>query len=107
VKKLIAKKLSLKRKCDYCGKIIPKGAVYYKDRSVYSDDDCTYKIYASEIISCPKCKYKLDKHNERVALFKEACNHPEWAVETVWSYISGECVKEPDHDECRLCGKVV
>jgi len=104
MKRLIAKKLSLKRKCFYCGKLIAKGEVYYKERSVYHEDD---DIYAAEIISCPKCKYKLEQHNKRVASFVETCNHPKWAIETVWSYIHGECAKEPDYNMCRLCGKIV
>ena len=33
--------------------------------------------------------------------------NPHEFIETEWSYIFGECVKEPNFDYCRLCGKIL
>ena len=102
LKRLIASR-KLNRKCVYCNKNFRKGNVYYKLREVYTD----YKVKAFESIVCPKCNYKNENHKKRFELFKEKCIHPLDFVETEWSYITGECVKEPNYDYCRLCGKIL
>ncbi|EIJ79143.1 hypothetical protein PB1_16339 [Bacillus methanolicus PB1] len=94
----------LKRKCQTCGREFKKGDVYYKHREVIFDFDFA-EIIAFEFIQCPKCKYKHDSHNDRFERFKSRCHHP--ITHEVWSYIPGEAVMQPDHDECLICGKWV
>jgi len=62
-------------------------------------------IMAFEYLLCPRCKWKEDRHKELYKEFQKKCTHPEKFAETEWSYIPGECVKEPDYDYCRLCGE--
>lgn len=102
MKKLIAKRV-LKRRCDCCNKPINKGEVYYKYRVVYADDG----IYAFNIYYCAKDAYEQKEHEKRYKEFQKKCTHPQDFIETEWSYIPGECVKEPDYDRCRLCGKIL
>ena len=102
MKRLIAKR-KLKRCCQECEIHFKKGDVYYKVREVYKD----INICAYEFLLCPKCKYKLEQHNKRYKEFKKHCEHPGKFIETEWCYIPGECVKEPDYDYCRLCGKIL
>lgn len=92
----------LKRECVRCGCNFKKGDVYYINRKVYADYD---GVFADEYIYCAKCKYKIDDHNRRFERFKPHCKHP--IIEEVWDYIPGEAVKQPDHDECLICGKWV
>ena len=37
--------------------------------------------------------------------YKQECQHKN--TETVWTYIQGEAVKQPDHDVCLDCGERV
>jgi len=103
IKKKIATR-KLKKKCIYCNKSFLKGEVYYKQREIYTDYSTKGSdiVIASEYLICPKCKYKNGRHKERFDKFKYNCNHPIW--ETVWDYIPGECIKEPQYDVCVLCG---
>lgn len=103
MKKLIASR-KLKRTCEHCGRGFIKGNVYYKIREVFTEEYDQY-IAAFEYLKCPKCKWKEDRHKERYEIFQKNCPHPEEFAETEWSYIPGECVKEPDYDYCRLCGE--
>lgn len=101
--KLLVAKRKLKNGCDWCGKPIFKGNVYYRRRDVFTDD---MGIYGHTTIFCPKCKYKIEQHNLRHEKFKKVCKHPEEFVNEVWRYIPGETVKEPSHCECMLCGSL-
>ena len=67
--------------CEYCEKrfITKQGAKNHEEQYCY-------------LSPIPKQKKK-----EKIL----ACDH-KW--ETVWSYIPGEAVKEPDYDECIHCG---
>jgi hypothetical protein len=105
LKKLIASR-KLKRRCIVCDAGFEKGNVYYTKRVVYEDCSWTPKyLVAYEMLICPRCKYKEEQHSKRFKHFQEVCTHPDKFVETAWSYIPGECVKEPDFDFCRLCVK--
>lgn len=91
----------LKRTCYKCGCGFNKGEVYYKFRSVYAGS----KVSAYEWILCAKCKRKQEQHKKRFEIFKKNCHHP---IKTlVWDYIPGECVMQPDHNECLVCGEWV
>jgi hypothetical protein len=85
-----------------CDRYFRKGEVYYKERSVFKVDE---KIYASEWLICPRCKYKSQEQIRRFKEFKHRCIHPEKFVYTNYHYIPGGCIQEPDYDQCRLCGK--
>ena len=103
MKRLIASR-KLKRTCECCGRHFTKGNVYYKNREVYPIE-WSNGIMAVEYLMCPKCKWKEGRHKARYKEFQKHCTHPEEFAETEWSYIPGECVKEPDYDYCRLCGE--
>ena len=103
MKRLIAKRKH-SNDCIYCNRAIEKGNVYYFERKVVAEDG---KVYSYQYKTCAKCKYKQDQHNKRYERYTETCNHPRKFIETVWSYIPGECVKQPDYDICRLCGSIV
>lgn len=107
MKQLIAKR-KLQRKCNICNRVIKKGDVYYKERVVFEDEDwdCN-KIYAYNIYRCPKCIWKANQHSKRYVEFTKVCKHPHEFRHTHYSYIPGEAVKEPSHDQCLLCGKVI
>lgn len=102
MKRLIASR-KLKRICICCNKGFLKGEVYYKTRTIYE----AAPICADEYLTCPKCKYKNDQHLKRYKKFQKYCTHPQEFIETEWSYIPGECVKEPDYDHCLLCGEIL
>ena len=105
MKKLIASR-KLKRTCACCNRHFAKDEMYYKIREVYpieGESGCV----AAEYLLCPKCKWKLKRHYERLEMFKKTCSHPEKFIETEWSYIPGECVKEPDYNYCKLCGEII
>lgn len=102
MKRLIAKR-KLRRKCDFCNRGFKKGDVYYKERIVIVWD----KITGVDVYICPRCKYEEERREKRFARFKENCEHPEEFREMQYRYISGEAVKEPSHEACRLCGKTV
>ena len=106
-KKMIVKR-RLKHKCDYCNKSFKKGDVYYKERQVFTDFiDGKVNVTAYSNFKCPKCKYKDEDHMKRFNKFKTKCNHPEEFIDTIWGYIPGECVKEPQCEHCKLCGKIL
>ena len=100
-RKLIAKR-KLKNTCECCGKHLLKGDVYYKERTVVDEG----VLYAYNSYLCPKCRYKEERHQKRFNKFKDVCKHPQEFIETEWDYIPGECVKEPQYDYCKLCGKI-
>lgn len=103
MKRKVAKR-KLQRKCNLCNCGFKKGEVYYVNRNVWADDG---KVFASEYTMCPKCKYKSERSNERYKRFGETCEHPQGFVFTQYSYMSGESILEPSHDECLLCGRHV
>jgi hypothetical protein len=107
MKRFVASRL-LKRTCSYCNTKFKKGDVYYCRREVYKDCGWgPHKLAAFETLICPKCKYKQGSHNIRFKEFQMFCSHPNKFIKTVWSYIPGECVKEPNYDFCSLCGKTL
>ena len=108
MKRLIATR-KLKRTCEGCGKSFKKGEIYYKQRKIYFFEDGygSFKVLADEFLICPKCKYKKEQRLKRYKEFQKVCVHPERFIETEWSYIPGECVKEPDYDHCLLCGGIL
>jgi phage FluMu protein Com len=63
------------------------------------------KIYAYEVLVCPKCKYRNEAKRERFGRFKKQCKHKE--TYTIYRYIPGECVMEPDYEQCMICGQTV
>lgn len=93
----------LKRKCIDCNCTFSKGEIYYINRRIY--DDIEDGIYAIESIVCPRCKFKRKDQKERYEKLKKKCHHPEKLIIEKWSYIPGEVVMQPDHDECLLCGE--
>ena len=101
MKRKVAKR-KLKRTCDQCGKRFFKGHVYYVQRVVFALDNI---ISAYEYTCCAKCNYEDQRRKERYERFKESgvCKHP--VIDEVWSYMPGEAVMEPDHDECLVCGE--
>ncbi|MCK9526078.1 MAG: hypothetical protein M0R49_09145 [Limnochordia bacterium] len=105
VKKLIAKR-KLRRKCDHCKRVINKGEVFYKERKVHQDWD-TGQIYGFDFYYCPKCLWKIRNHDKRRAEFIKNCKHPERFRDMQYSYMPGEAIMEPSHEECMLCGQRV
>lgn len=103
MKKLIARR-RLKHGCDQCKEPILKDQVYYRKRTVFTDEG---KVYAYTTTYCPKCRYENEQREIRFKKFKEKCTHPEKFINEIWAYIPGEAVKEPSHCECMLCGKVL
>lgn len=71
--------------CSYCGKrlLSKSGALLHED--IYCKNE-----------EAPTHKGKLKK--------QENCEHKHF--ETIYTYIPGEAVQEPDHDECYDCGLV-
>lgn len=102
MKKLVANR-HLKRCCDYCGREFNKGDVYYRDREIMTSDSEIIRGYT--FYKCPKCHYKRIQHEKRYKKFQKNCRHPGKFIHEVWSYIPGECIKQPDHFECGLCEK--
>ncbi len=49
------------------------------------------------------CNNPLSPAQMVVAEKQAACQHSN--VDEIWSYIPGEAVKQPDHDQCLDCGK--
>jgi len=86
-------------RCIECQKDIPVGSIAYRLKTFYSYDDATgsYCFY-----ECPRCHYRRTEHEKRLEAFKPYCHHP--ITFDVWSYIPGECVMQPDHYECLICG---
>jgi len=103
MKRLIAKR-KLKFGCDQCRKPILKGHIYYRKRNVFTEDS---EIFGYTLNYCPKCKYENKKRELRFENFKKKCTHPEEFINTVYTYIPGEAVKEPSHSECGLCGNIL
>ena len=61
----IVKRIPKSRKdhiCIECGKVIPKGTVYYHIKQIYRDHDYEPSFGSFEIKQCPKCKYKERRH---------------------------------------------
>jgi len=85
--------------CSYCQKMIPVKSIAYREKVFEIEDD---SVYSEHWYSCSRCKYKSDQHNKRLAAFKPHCHHP--ARVDQYSYIPGECVMQPDHIECLVCG---
>lgn len=102
MKKLVSKR-TLKRKCDTCNKVIKKGEVYYKSREIF--ETFNGSVVGFDTYMCPRCKHRSEQHFKRYGEFQNKCSHPQEFMETEWSYIPGESVKEPDFDYCKLCGK--
>jgi hypothetical protein len=103
MKRLIAKRI-LKNNCIQCNEPILKGKVYYRERKVYTDDS---KIYGFTSNYCARCNHYNKHHEIRYKNFQKKCTHPYEFIATEWSYIPGECVKEPNYDYCLLCGEIL
>lgn len=99
MKKLIAKR-RLKHGCDQCKEPILKGHVYYRKRTIFTEDG---KVYGYTTTYCPRCKYRNEQRKVRFEKFKGKCHHPKEFINEVWTYIPGEAVKQPSHCECMLC----
>ena len=71
-------------KCSYCGrrKLSKRGCIEHENKY---------------------CKNELSPHMLAIRKKQDNCLHEH--RETVYSYIPGECVKEPDYDICIDCGK--
>ena len=95
---------SLKRRCEYCDTRFLKGDVYYLHRYVSRSDG---EFVAYEYLVCAKCKYKRNDWEERYEKFKNKCKHPKEFIETIYDYIPGEAVKQPEYDVCTLCGQTI
>ena len=99
----------LKNTCLSCGKHFEKGDVYYKERRVDVEEVLFNKsnIYACNLYKCPRCKYKDEEHQKRFKEFSKICEHPDKFMNTIWGYIPGESVREPEYFRCMLCGKIL
>lgn len=100
---LIVNRIPKSRKphtCDLCGKQIPKGSPYYRNKQV---DFVEGRAYSNERKVCPQCRYTNSMRQKRFESFKSKCQHP--MIDTVYRYIPGECVQEPDYNVCLVCGK--
>ena len=106
MKRLIARR-KLNRKCIYCNQKFIKGDIYYKQRLISTEQADEYsekdKIYTCEYLMCPKCKYQYDSRNKREKDFLSVCHHP--ITEEIWTYMAGECVKEPYGVKCLICNQ--
>jgi len=110
VNRKIVKRIPKSRKehiCFDCDKVIPKDTVYYVIKHMYHDIDCKPNFGSIEVKQCPKCLYEEKCHYKRYADFTKRCEHLRKFIDTVYDYIPGEAVKEPQYDQCLLCGKVL
>ena len=73
-------------KCSYCG------------RKKFSLNGI--KIHEKEY-----CVHPGSPHRGAISDMQSHCPHTE--KETVYSYIPGECVQQPDHDVCVTCGVIL
>ncbi len=73
--------------CEFCGKrlLTKKGAGIHERQYCWHPDSIHQKLIVEDI--------KNKQSN---------CKKHEW--ETSYTYIPGECVKEPDYEMCILCG---
>jgi hypothetical protein len=77
VKRLVAKRKH-KVKCIHCGREILKGDVFYRYRSVFSDDKkYNPHITTFQIEMCAKCQREREQHDIRYNKFQTNCTHPE------------------------------
>ncbi|HEB32967.1 MAG TPA: hypothetical protein ENI15_19150 [Spirochaetes bacterium] len=69
-------------KCSYCGrrKLTKRGCLQHEDRY---------------------CSNELSPHQMGIKKWQSECPHKN--TETVYSYIPGEAVQQPDHDVCLDC----
>lgn len=51
------------------------------------------------------CHYYESPHKMRIKDIQNKCPHV--GKETIYAYIPGECVQEPDYEVCIACGKIV
>jgi hypothetical protein len=85
-------------KCIFCRKPIKKGSFCYYNKSYIVDEDEFFTHVFYEHLKC---------HHKQIRRRARPCPHPVNMIETIYTYIPGECVKEPDHRECRACGSYV
>ena len=84
--------------CCRCKRSIPIGSIAVLDGP---------PVYTTNMYYHLRCYYGREASKLRFNRFVMKCPHPEKMRVTVWTYIPGECVKEPDHDECRICGRYI
>lgn len=73
-------------KCSYCGK------------RLLSKNGC--KLHEHQY-----CKHYKSPHQQGIEINKKNCKHE--TVDTHYSYIPGEAVKEPAYNYCVDCGKIM
>jgi hypothetical protein len=97
-------KVRKNHKCCECFRTINKGSrcIRINSKAVFQDDDGKYFIN-DNIYLCFKCEWKHKYHDERFEKRKLICDHPK--TEEIWTYMLGEAVMEPDHEECIICQK--
>ena len=73
-------------KCSYCGarKLTKRGCIQHET------------LY---------CSAELSPHKMDIKKWQAKCPHKN--IDTVYSYIPGEAVQQPDHDVCIDCGATV
>jgi len=47
---------------------------------------------------------EIERKRRQTAAEQEGCPHKN--IQTAWSYIPGECVKQPDYEQCVDCGEI-
>jgi hypothetical protein len=51
------------------------------------------------------CSANNSPHMKDIAIKRQNCPHKN--TETIWDYIPGEAVKQPDHELCTDCGQII
>jgi len=76
-------------KCSYCNrrKLTKRGCIQHENN----------------YCSAPSSPHKIRAEKERIEK-QSNCKH--LRKETIWGYIPGECVKQPDYDICIYCNKI-
>ncbi len=101
MKKVLTRKI---HNCLCCQRdIVPHTPALF-ERHYIREDGCLHTYDAYYHI---RCHYYFVKSCERYAKFKDHCPHPVKMIETIYSYIPGEAVMEPDYQKCNVCGQHV
>lgn len=99
------------RECVCCEGTIYKGDVYYRHRNVYVEYDefeGKDKVFAGEWLECEGCVIENEQIAEKKRQLRESgtCDHE--FTEMHYRLMDGEYyAKEPDYEECLVCGGIV
>jgi len=76
-----------------------------KNQTIYQCEYCKKRLLSkngARLHENHYCWQPLSPNQKAIKKKQEECTHEN--SETIWSYIPGETVKQPDHDLCLDCG---